>query len=146
VAVYPSELRVEERAFEVDAQAPRAGGFGRFDERVRGFGNLARGVQHRLPRCRHDGRDESRRALRGVRVRGDLDGVALIAIEQRVFGAVGMDVDHAGSDGRAGRESEVRGPAAFEHRSDTTVLDGEAAVARGAVTECEPRRPERVGA
>ncbi len=94
-AMHAAELRVEERSFEVDAEAPRADRIARFDELVRGFRDFGRGVHHRLPRRRHDPGDVARRALPRVRARCGDDGVALVAIEQHLVGAVRVYVDHA---------------------------------------------------
>ena len=80
VPVHAAKFRIEERTFEVDAEAASARN-GPFRELMRGLGNFVCSVQHRLPGSRHDRCDETRRTARGVRTRRDFDGVALIAVE-----------------------------------------------------------------
>ncbi len=106
VAVDAAELRIEKRALEVNAETPRADRDVLL-ELMRRLDDLGRCVQHRFPRRRHDGGDEPGRAVRGIGGAGDGDRVSLIAIEQHVGGAVGVDVDQSRRDRAARRQRTI---------------------------------------
>jgi hypothetical protein len=98
VAVHAAEFGIKERPLEMQSQTPGAG-----DRMVLGSWCAASatslsGVQHRFPGCGHDRGDEAGNALRRVGARRDVDGVALVAVEQHVVGAVAVNVDHPGRD------------------------------------------------
>jgi hypothetical protein len=106
LTVHAAELRIQKRAFEVYPQTARSA-HAVFVDLVRGFDDLVRCVQHRFEWCRHDAGKEAGSAATRVFDRCDRDGVTLIAIEQRVGGAVGMYVDEARGDGCPGRKVDV---------------------------------------
>ena len=68
------------------------------------------------------------RAHAGVGARRNVDRVPLIAVEQHVVGAVGVNVDQAGSDDRSGRRDEVARTVIGEQPRDAAVLDSDPAV------------------
>ncbi len=122
-AMHAAELGVEERPFELDAEAARADAVGRLFELVRGFGYFGRRVHHRFPRCRHDRGDEARRAHPRVCTGRDFDRVALVPVEQKLVGAVRMNVDQAGRDDGSGRKTDVAGAVGGKDPGDPAALD-----------------------
>ncbi len=66
---------------------------------------------------------------------GDGDGVALIAIEQRVGSAVGVDVDQTGRDGRARGTATVPRSVGGKNGGDAAILDGQASEGRSPVAD-----------
>jgi len=144
-AMDAAELRIEKRSFEVHAQAARAGIVARFLELIRRFGDLRRGVHHRFPRRGHHGGDVTGRTHARVRARRDVDRIALIAVEEHVFGAVGMDVDQARCEDRAGRRCEIARTLALEHLGDASVFDRDPSVDARAIPARYVRRAENVG-
>ena len=141
-AVDAPEFRIEERSLEVNAEAPRAGIVSRLLELVCRFRHFRGGVHHRFPGCRHDGSHVAGRAHARIRARGDVDGIALIAIEQHVVGAVGMNVDHARRDRRALGRNEVAWPVVGENLTDPAMFNGDPAVDGRSITERDARRTE----
>jgi hypothetical protein len=128
-------FRIDERSFEMDAQALGADDLVAFEQGVRGLRDLAGRVQHRFPGRGHDRRDEARRALRGVGLRREFDRVALIAIEQDVAGAVRVDVDHPGGDRRPGGQREIAWAIPREDLRNAARVDREAAETERSVAE-----------
>lgn len=100
------ELGIEKRTLEMHAQTACAARRVLF-ELIRRFDDLRCGVQHRFERSGHDARDETGRSHAGVLLRGNDDGVALIAIEEGIARAVGVNVDQAGSDIATARQCVV---------------------------------------
>ncbi len=117
------KLRIQERPFKMNADAARADRRV-FFELICGFNDLRRCVQHRFPGCSHHAGDEARRAVTCVRRAGDADRVALVAVEEILAGAVGMNVDQSGRDGAARRQRMIRRPVGREHSGNPPVLKG----------------------
>ena len=139
------ELRVEERAFEVDSEASRADRIAGFDELVRGFRHFGGRMHHRLPRRGHDSGEVAGRALTSVRARCDFDRVALIAVEQKLVGTVGVNVDQARSDDRAVGRTQIARAVLRKDPCDAASVDGDPTVGQRAVAERKARGAEDVG-
>ncbi len=110
---------------------------------VRRFDDFARGMQHRFPRRRHDARDESRRALARIFQRSNGDCISLIAIEQELACAVGVNVDESRRDVNPRRNRNVGGAIRRQNFANAAMLDGNARVRRRTVAACKHRRTER---
>ena len=134
-AVDAPELRVEERPFEVHAEAARAVLGPGFLELVRRLGDLGAGVDHRFPGRGHDRGDKAGRAHPCVGARRDVDRIPLIAVEQRVLGAVGVDVDQSGGDDRIGRQRYVAWPLAEQDARNATAINRDSPVHRGPIAD-----------
>ena len=144
-AVDAAKFRIDERAFEVHAEAARAGVMAGFFELVRGFRDFIARVHHRFPRRGHHPGNVAGRAHAGVGARRDVDRVALIAVEQHVVGAVGVNVDQTGSDDRSGRRHEVARAVFGVDFGDAAVLDDDPSIDGRAVTARDSCGTENVG-
>ena len=98
----PPKLRIQERSFEMHAETARPDRCVLF-ELIGRLDDLRRRVKHRFPRSGHDARNEAGRAIARIRRAGDSDGVALIAVEEILARAVGVNVDQARRDAAARR-------------------------------------------
>ena len=123
-AMHAAELRIEKRTFEVDAQTSRAARLVLF-EIVCGVDDLGCHVQHRFEWRRHHAGDKSGRAHARILGRRDRHGIALVAIEEHVGGAVGVDVDQSGCDAAARGKRVIRRTVGGQNRGDASVFDGD---------------------
>jgi hypothetical protein len=80
-------------------------------------------MQHRFERRSHNAGYKAGRAAAGVFAGGNGDGVALIAIKQRVGGAVCVDVDQTGRDGRARRNGDIPRSIGGKNGGNAAILD-----------------------
>lgn len=116
------EFRIQKRAFKMNAQTARTDRRV-FFEGVRGFDNFAGGVQHRFPRRGHDAGDKCGRALTRILQGRNRNGIPLIAIEEKFTGAVGVNVDQAGSDRRPFWERKIGGAIGWKNLGDASVVN-----------------------
>ena len=137
--MHAAEFRIEKRTFEVDAETACAVGLILF-EIVCGVDHFGCDVQHRFKRRRHHACDEAGRAHARVLGRRHRHGVTLIAIEEHVARAVGVNVDQARSDAAARGKRIIRGAVGAQDRRDATVLYDNAADGRCSVSDGEKSR------
>jgi hypothetical protein len=130
---------IEEWAFEMDAQTSRAERIV-FFERVCRFGDFTRGVKHRFPRRRHHRCDESGRSHARVFGGCNRHGITLIAIEEKLAGTIGVDVDQSRRYRRADRKRTVAGTLSGQYLGDASVLDGDSSEGGCAVTDGDEYR------